>query len=103
MLGTSLNGYKFLRTLLPLPSPETILKMFRNLKSKPGINDANIRNLRGKVNASDMKEKQVFLLLDEMSTRQGFGFQKQNDTIVGFQDFGHLRTKTIANHALVIM
>ena len=103
MAGTSINGYRFLRTLLPLPSPETILKMLRKLKSKPGISDVNIRNLKTKVNPVDFRDKQVFLLLDEMSIRQGLAFDQMNYTIIGFQDNGHSRSNALANHALVVM
>ena len=103
LIGTSVAGYKFLRSILPLPSIDTILRMLRKLKVKPGISEINVRNLKMKVDAKDPKKNQVFLLLDEMSLRKGLGFDQASDTIVGFQDTGLSRSKSLATHALVVM
>ena len=103
MLGTSINGYKFLSTLLPLPCSETVSRVIRQLNTKPGIATGDANKLRIKVHPREEKDKYVFILMDEMSLRKGLTYDKASDTLIGFQDLGLERCDKLATSAFCVM
>lgn len=49
----------------------------------------------------DEREKDVALVWDEISLQPALVYNKARDKIVGFEDWGHRRTRKIADHAIV--
>lgn len=103
MMGTSINGYKFISKILPLPSTATILRYIQSLRSKPGILPRNAEAVRVKVNPINDRERSIFILLDEMSLKEGFKYDIASDKIIGFTDNGKQRSKDHVKHALCVM
>src|SRR5258705_7802741 len=60
--------------------------------------------LSTKVKVMSEKERQVVLMLDEMSIKRGLEFDIQQDVVDGYEDMGSYgRSDTVATHALVLM
>ena len=57
MLGTSVRGYEFIRTILPLPSSETVSRIIRTLNVTPGITRNNASALRIKVHPKNDNDR----------------------------------------------
>ena len=71
---------------------------------KPCFHDSVLEALKVKVNAMDCRDKNVVLVFDEMSIKEGLLYNVGRDIIEGFEDFGHIgQTRYIANHAIDFM
>ena len=104
LVGTSSSGYNFLgNSIMSLPSPLTIRRTLRKVSQTPGIKEKNGISLKVKVNPRCFSDRQTFLLMDEISLRKGFAYDRKSDLIFGFTDDGHNRTSNIASSAMCIM
>ena len=101
----SAKAYKFLCKYLRLPSVSRLRKWIKNVNIQPGISDFVLKAIERKVALMPEKEKVVSLILDEMKLSPGLSYDKHNDVINGFEDFGpeEGRTQQAADHALVFM
>ena len=96
--------YKFLRKYLHLPSKSTLERWIKNIKVKPGISDFVLNAMHRKIGSMSDKEKVCTLILDEVKLSPGLQYDRHNDLINGFEDFGvEGRTEHGADHALVFM
>ena len=102
-LAVSLSGYSFLKRIISLPSPSTILRFLRQYKVQPGISDFNTTVMRVKVNPTSALDKVCFILIDEMSLRAGLAYDSKNDIIAGFCDDGLERTTKLVKSAFCVM
>lgn len=48
----------------------------------------------------DERDKFVALIWDEISLQPHLAYDKAHDKIIGFEDWGHRRTRKIADHAI---
>ena len=103
MLAVTMSGYTFMRKLMSLPSPSTVLRFLKQYKMKPGISDFNASIMKVKVNPTAELHKVCFILIDEMSLRAGLDYDRENDVISGFADDGAKRSKKLVKSALCVM
>ena len=104
ILFHSRKAYKILSRFFILPSIRTLQHDLQKMDIKPGFSDSVLEALKVKVNAMDCRDKNVVLVFDEMSIKEGLLYNVRRDIIEGFEDFGHIgQTRYIANHAIVFM
>ena len=71
---------------------------------KPGFSGSVIDALTLKVQAMDPIDRNVALVFDEMSIKQGLVYNEGTDSVEGFEDFGDVgQSRYIANHAIAFM
>ena len=71
---------------------------------KPGFGESVLEALKVKVNAMDCRYKNVVLVFDEMSIKEGLLYNVGRDVIEGFEDFGHTgQARYIANHGIAFV
>jgi hypothetical protein len=103
LLKQSGRGYKFLSKLFTLPSIRTLQTLLSSVPISTGISGVIISQLKSIVSGFTDHEKYYTLMWDEMSLQPHLDYNKKSDLIEGFEDFGHLRSKKIADHVLVFM
>ena len=96
--------YKILSQLFILPSQSTLLGSLQKMNIQPGFSESVLEALKVKVTAMDPRDRNVALVFDEMSIKQGLVYNTGKDIVEGFEDFGQLgQTRYIANHAIAFM
>ncbi|XP_063895591.1 uncharacterized protein LOC135118220 [Helicoverpa armigera] len=96
--------YRYLRHLLPLPSPRTLQNVLSKMPMNPGFNKSIIDHLKRKVKELSCKDKTCVILFDEMSLKKRLIFNTAYDKVEGFQDLGeHGRSGELADKALVFL
>ena len=104
ILFHSRKAYKILSHFFILPSIRTLQHDLQKMHIKPGFSDSVLEALKVKVNAMDCRDKNVALVFDEMSIKEGLLYNVGRDIIEEFEDFGHIgQTRYITNHAIVFM
>ncbi|XP_037296406.1 uncharacterized protein LOC115455259 [Manduca sexta] len=96
--------YRYLRHLLPLPSPRTLQNVLSKMPIHPGFNKVVIDHLKRKANELSGKNKTCVILFDEMSLKKRLIFNSANDKVEGYEDLGeHGRSGNLADKALVLL
>ena len=103
LIGSTVNGYKMLAKLLPLPSPITVLRALRRLRARPGITYKNSEMIKLKTNLKKTSDKCVFLIMDEISLRVGLDYDQSSGSLFGFTDDGSKRDSSLSSSALCVM
>ena len=87
-----------------MPAPRTIKSIFNAVKLLPGINPSIKKMMTKKVAKMPEASKILVLMADEVSLQKGVTYCKRKDTMLGFQDHGHLgKGKKVASHAFTFM
>ena len=82
----------------------TLLRDLQKMNIKPGFSGSVIDALTLKVQAMDPIDRNVALVFDEMSIKQGLVYNEGTDSVEGFEDFGDVgQSRYIANHAIAFM
>lgn len=102
-MSTSTSGYELMRKLLPLPSISTVKRLIRTFKIPVGVRSHNIKAMKAKLQPKTLHDKMCFILIDEMSVREGFTYDQCNDRIFGYEDDGSTRSSVPAKQALCVM
>lgn len=89
--------------MLVLPSKRCLQSLLSAFTLEPGINKNIINDLKKMASRLPNEKKLVNLLFDEVSLAAGVEFKAATGKIIGFEDFGDHRNKTLADHALVFM
>ena len=89
--------------MFALPCIATIQRTIRKLRYKPGLNSSNIEQLKAKVNPGNGPDRNVFILLDEMSLKSGLTYDQSSGCIYGYCDDGSTRSKKLVSSALCVM
>ncbi|XP_025985726.2 uncharacterized protein LOC105203458 [Solenopsis invicta] len=93
--------YNFLHNHLPCPAISTLKSELNNIPLKAGCTRMIIKFLKYICkNIKDESAKYVVLLWDEMSLQPSLIYNKMEDQIIGFEDWGMRRTRKIADHAI---
>lgn len=98
--------YSFLRNRLNLnlPSKTSIYNWTPIKHLTPGFNSEIIEVLTRKINSSNIREKQVSLVLDAASIRSEISYNEYHDQVIGFEDLGVGPTEPkVAKEMLVFM
>ena len=101
----SAKCYRYIRSILQgLPTESTLKLTLRKVDMDTGITDSTRQRLKEAVlMAKSEKELTVVLMWDELLLGLGLEYNEKADKIVGFEDWGSLRTDRFADHALVFM
>ena len=100
----SRKTYKILACFFILPSIRTSLRDLQKMNVKPGFSQSVLDALTQKVKAMAPIDRNVALVFDEMSIKQGLVYNEGSDIVEGFEDFGDIgQTRYIANHAIAFM
>ena len=100
----SKKAYKILSRFFFLPSERTLQRDLQKMNMKPGFIDLLLEALKLKVSTMVEMDKNVALVFDEMSIKQGLVFNESQDTVEGFEDYGVIgTTKYIANHTIAFI
>ncbi|XP_051155399.1 uncharacterized protein LOC127277973 [Leptopilina boulardi] len=96
---TSAKAYRYLRTFLPFPSVTTLKKILKNISMDAGVTEETRLRLKtaGQAAVSD-KEKAVVVMWDELLLGLGLHYDECKDKVVGFEDWGNVRTNKFADH-----
>ena len=95
------KSYKFLRTIICLPSL-TVLNRYIKIKINTGFNNAIFKQLKRKALSMTENEKKCILLIDEISLKENFQYAQKEYQIFGIVDYGNENNLKIeANCALV--
>ena len=82
----------------------TLLRDLQKMNIKPGFSGSVIDALTLKVQAMDPIDRNVALVFDELSIKQGLVYNEGTDSVEGFEDFGDVgQSRYIANHAIAFM
>lgn len=85
-----------------MPSVRTIQEWLQTANLQTGVNTNVVNLLAHKVQTMTALERQVVVLMDEISLKQDLKLNESSDEIEGFQDLGHLgKSGSLANCALV--
>jgi hypothetical protein len=98
------SAYKFLRNNLKfiLPSEKAIYNWLKITNLKTGLDTKLIEQLSEKAKSMNDKEKEVVLLMDEISLKKDLKINWTLDEIEGYEDLGTLgKCNKIGNSALV--
>ncbi|XP_051167365.1 uncharacterized protein LOC127285407 [Leptopilina boulardi] len=96
--------YRYLQSFLPLPSKSTLSSVLSKMHIDTGITDETKQRLleAAKLCTND-QEKVGILMWDEVSLGLGVHYDSSTDKVVGFEDWGTVRTEQYSDHALVFM
>lgn len=99
------RAYNYLEKLLTLPTKRSLQRMTEQLLCKPGLkNKAIFKALELKTQTMLEQDKHCVICIDEMSLKSNMFYYIGNDEIIGFEDIGTGKKKSlICKNALVIM
>lgn len=101
MYKRSRSSYNFLSKYLLCPSITTLNTQLINIPLQSGCTQLILRYLRQITkDIEDERDKYVALIWDEISLQPAVSYDKNNDKIIGFEDWGMRRTRKIADHAI---
>ncbi|XP_072941324.1 uncharacterized protein, partial [Epargyreus clarus] len=103
ILKQSPKAYKLLYKMFTLLSKRCLQTMLKTFNLKPGINNNILMGLKNIVKNLSHEKKLVNILFDEISLAPGIEFVSSLGKIIGFEDLGHQRKRSLADHALVFM
>ncbi|XP_051159349.1 uncharacterized protein LOC127280426 [Leptopilina boulardi] len=96
--------YRYLQSFLSLPSKSTLSSILTKMHIDTGITDETKQRLleAAKLCTND-QEKVGILMWDEVSLGLGVHYDSSTNKVVGFEDWGTVRTEQYSDHALVFM
>lgn len=94
-------SYNFLSKYLLCPSIVTLNSQLANIPLQAGCIKLIRKYLKQVAqDIHDERDKFVVLIWDEISLQPALIHDKTHDKIIGFKDWGHRRTRKIADHAI---
>jgi hypothetical protein len=99
------KAYKHLANIFLLPSKVSLSNWLRNMKCSPGFHKESFNGLSERLKYMSNRDKNCTLLIDEISIKSNLQYDRHNDIIIGYEDYGHYcpRSCTKAKSALVFM
>ncbi|XP_050559419.1 uncharacterized protein LOC126912240 isoform X6 [Spodoptera frugiperda] len=103
ILKQSPKAYELLKKMFVLPSKRCLQGLLHSFRMEPGINKEILEDLKKVASRMSTENKLVNILFDEVSLAPGVEYNAAIGKIIGFEDYGYTRNKTLADHALVFM
>ena len=99
------KAYRFLSEMLALPSRTTLSFWLQTLQVMPGFCQDVIQAIACKVRCLRPEDRVCVLMIDEMSLKRYLAYDRFNDLVVGYEDYGSGfdRKKLEVTSALVFM
>ncbi|XP_063237529.1 uncharacterized protein LOC134539428 [Bacillus rossius redtenbacheri] len=96
--------YTLLSTVFELPSKKSLSNTLARISWRPGYNKNIFESLVKTVSGMDAIDRTCLLLFDEMPLKERLQYDSRTDSIVGFEDWGHLgKRDKFGSHALVFL
>jgi hypothetical protein len=95
--------YKFLGTLITLPSDTTLRLYTQKWTISCGFDELALRTISLKLNHLNNKERECALIIDEMNIKPNYFYNISKDGIVGVHNLGHFRQFKPAKYAMGLM
>ncbi|KFM78508.1 THAP domain-containing protein 9, partial [Stegodyphus mimosarum] len=92
---SSPKAYDTLKAFFNLPSKPTLRKSISGIYLEPGFSAAVLQFLRLVVSKLKCQDKYCILSFDEMTLKRGLLYDKKNDRIVGFENYGSYSKPTV--------
>lgn len=92
-----------------MPNPNYLSRMLSGVKCQFGFSDFVFKWLKTEYHTKSQRDRQVFLVFDEMKVKESISFDKVNLRFTGFVDYDEFegksssQTRREADHALVFM
>lgn len=100
-LGPSV--YRFLKSILSLPSVRTLRRVTSKYELIPGLNDFLFDFIKFKISTFKTEALDCILCADEMSLKTHLYYSLPKDEIIGFHQTNLTKTYEAAKYALVLM
>lgn len=97
------KAYRFLKSLLPLPSERTVRQYQSHFPIYPGLNDSVFSELKNKFPNRPISDRVVSLLVDEISLAPEIHYNPSKDQFDGVCDDGITRQPEAAKSAVFAM
>lgn len=98
------RSYRFLSSIMQLPSVRTLQRITENWQYEPGINDFVSSVIKVKIESFSEMDKYCILCADEMSIKSNITYNMKSDEILGFHDAGGGKKKFLsATSCLIFM
>ena len=98
------KAYRLLCQVFILPSVSTLRKSVRDIKIYPGFSQSVIDILGDKIKLLGHGSELCSLVIDEMTIQPNLSYNKETDSLEGYEDFGSLgKTVKVADHVLVFL
>jgi transposase-like protein len=83
------KAYKHLANIFLLPSKVSLSNWLRNMKCSPGFHKESFNGLSERLKYMSNRDKNCTLLIDEISIKSNLQYDRHNDIIIGYEDYGH--------------
>ena len=94
----------FRSIIATLPNPTTVKTVLNNIRMNAVVIDATIKRLQEAAKLCKTEQEKVMLQLwKDLLISTGLQYDKDADKIVGFEDFGNVRSEQFADHELGFM
>lgn len=97
------KGYRFLRRIFILPSPQTLVKLLSMADIRLGINENTIDQIKKATENMKVEHRLCIVLFDEMSLKPNVAYNERKDRVSGFVTNGRETRSDYADHAQVFM
>lgn len=103
LLNCHLQHINFMRKYLLMPFRSTLSKQLDRIPLNTGSNSLSViqEYLQSLATELSSKNRYCILMWDEVSIKPAIQYDKRNDKIINFEDWGTRRTRQFADHALV--
>lgn len=95
------RAYRFLRTVIPLPSISTLNRYQQTIRCKPGLHDHVTVYLSENVPKWKTTKKLCCIVIDEMSIMKNVEYDSVNDQVSGYVDDSINRKKILADQVII--
>ncbi|KAI5641715.1 transposase protein domain-containing protein [Phthorimaea operculella] len=103
IMKQSPKGYRFLRKIFILPSPQTLLRVLSMANIRPGINKNTMAQIKKATEKMTVEDRLCIVLFDEMSLKPNVTYNDRKDRVTGFVTNGEDTKPEFADHAQVFM
>ena len=99
------KAYRFLSQMFALPSRSTLSVWLQSLQIMPGFSRELLQAIAYKCRCLQPRDRVCVLMIDEMSLKRFLSYDRCNDLVVGYEDYGvgYDRKKLEVTSALVFM
>jgi hypothetical protein len=87
------RAYRFLTSVIALPSKTSLSLWLSSLPCEPGFNDEVLSTIGHKLQSLDPRDRVCSLMVDEMSLKSGLQYDSGVDTIIGHEDLGSVLSR----------
>ena len=100
---TGPQAYRFMSTIMLLPSKKSLHKWMTNVEISEGFSEDVFKLMHIKAKALSKREKLCTIMLDEMSIKYHADYNRRLDKVIGLETIKCNEKAILANHVIVFM